>query len=293
LMLLTTRMSPTGALLTTTADTSAATALAARYAAIILAHYPDLWPESVRGLMIQSARWTDAMRREFPDHERHARLRCYGYGVPDLARALWSLTNSATMLVENELQPFDKVDGKVKTKDMHLHRLPWPTAVLESLAATPIRLRVTLSYFIEPSPGRRGWTRKHRYQSHGLRFAVKHPLETELDFRKRLSRSAWEEEERAPSLNDDRNWELGQQLRCKGSIHSDTWTGTAAELAQCGMVAVFPVTGWWRERPHLERWNRKARYSLVVTLETPRVDVDLYTPIATLLGVPVQQVIEV
>ena len=294
LMLLTTRTSPTGALLTTTADTSAAAALAGRYAAIILSQYPSLWPESVRGLLIHSARWTDAMRREFPQRERHNRLRSYGYGVPDLGRALRSLSNSATMIVENGLQPFDKVDNQVKTRDMHLHQLPWPTAVLEGLGATEVRMRVTLSYFIEPSPGRRGWDRKHRYQSHGLRFAVKHPLETDVKFHRRISRAAWEDEDEQPeTVSDDRNWELGAQLRCKGSIHSDTWTGTAAELARCGVIAIFPVTGWWKERPHLECWNRHARYSLLVTLETAKVDVDVYIPIAKQIGVPVEVVAEV
>lgn len=92
--------------------------------------------------------------------------------------------------------------------------------------------------------------------------------------------------------SDDRKWELGQQLRRKGSIHSDTWTGTAAKLSECGVIAVYPVTGWWKERPHLDRWNRRSRYSLIVTIETPQVDVDLYTPIATQIGVPVEAVIE-
>ena len=41
--------------------------------------------------------------------------------------------NSATLIVEEELQPFDMLGGKTKTKDMHLHRLPWPIDVLESL----------------------------------------------------------------------------------------------------------------------------------------------------------------
>lgn len=294
LMLLTTRLHATGALLTTTGDTSAATALAARHAAIILAHYPNLWPESVRGLLIHSARWTEAMQREFPRNERHNRLRCYGFGVPDLRRALWSLTNSATLVIEDELQPFDKMGSDIKTKDMHLHRLPWPTSVLQDLGSAEIRMRVTLSYFIEPSPGRRGWTNKHRYQSHGLRFDVKHPLETDSAFHKRLSRAALDEDEEQPSaVSGDRNWELGDRLRRKGSIHSDTWTGTAAQLAECGVIAVFPVTGWWKERPHLGRWNRKARYSLIATLETPRTDIDLYTPIATQIGVPVQTAVDV
>ena len=289
LSLLTTKVSPTGALLTSTGDTSAATALAARLAAIIWAHYPDLAPETVRGLLVHSARWTGAMLDEFPANARHDRLRCYGYGVPDLQRALWSAASSATLIIESSLQPFDKPDGTVKTKDMHLHKLPWPVEVLQDLHDIDVRIRITLSYFIEPSPGRRGWTRDHRYQSHGLRFELKRPHELNDAFHKRISRAAWEDDEQGiGSGADDRPWEIGRQLRCKGSIHSDVWTGSAAELAQCGVLAIFPVTGWWKERPHLNCWNRQARYSLIVTLETPATEVDLYTPIANQIGVPVE-----
>lgn len=292
LSLLTTRVSPTGALLTTTADTSAAAALAARYAAIVWAHYPELWPESVRGLLVHSARWTEGMLEEFPYAERHNRLRCYGFGIPDLQRALWSASNAATLIVQGSLQPFDKEDGEdVKTKDMHLHQLPWPTTVLQDLGELEVRMRVTLSYFIEPSPGRRGWTRRHRYQSHGLRFDVKRPLETNEAFHKRLSKAAWDEDEDVEPGTDDRIWELGDWLRRKGSLHSDTWSGTGAKLASCGAIAVFPVTGWWKERPHLNRWDRQARYSLIVSIETDSTEVDLYTPIATQIGVPVETVI--
>jgi hypothetical protein len=201
------------------------------------------------------------------------------------------LSNSATLVIETELQPFDK-EGSVKTKDMHLHRLPWPIEVLQSLGAIDVRMRVTLSYFVEPNPGRRGWTRKHRYQSHGLQFEVKRSLESDTEFHKRLSKAARDEdEEKIKSTEDDRNWEVGSQLRCKGSIHSDTWTGAAAELADCGVIAVYPVGGWWKERPHLDRWKRPARYSLLITLETPRAEVDIYTPIAAQIGVPVETVL--
>ena len=61
-------------------------------------------------------------------------------------------------------------------------------------------------------------------------------------------------------------------------------------LSLTGEALRRPMVG--KERPHLERWNRRARYSLVVTIETPQVDVDLYTPIATQIGVPVEAVIE-
>jgi hypothetical protein len=51
-----------GRLLTTMRDTSAATALAARMAAVLWSYHPKFWPETIRGLLVHSARWTKAMR---------------------------------------------------------------------------------------------------------------------------------------------------------------------------------------------------------------------------------------
>lgn len=65
LSLLTTHSKPTERLLTTSNATSAASALCARMAAQLMARYPDLWPESIRGLIVHSAQWTDAMKRMF------------------------------------------------------------------------------------------------------------------------------------------------------------------------------------------------------------------------------------
>ena len=42
-------------------DTSAAVALAAQLATKTVARYPEFAPETVRGLMVHSARWSDAM----------------------------------------------------------------------------------------------------------------------------------------------------------------------------------------------------------------------------------------
>jgi hypothetical protein len=88
-------------------------------------------------------------------------------------------------------------------REMHLHELPWPKDVLEELGQTPVRLRVTLSYFIEPNPGRRGWQKRHRYASHGLRFDLKFPTETIDDFRKRLNQRALDEDEGKPDFRGD------------------------------------------------------------------------------------------
>jgi hypothetical protein len=286
LSLLTTRASVTGGLLTTTGDTSAATALAGRFAARLWAEYPLLRPETIRALMVHSARWTKPMI-EMAAGNQEWLLRCCGYGVPDFELACWSASNKVTLVIESSLQPYQKTPTRVTSHEMHLHRLPWPTAVLQQLLDSDVRMRVTLSYFIEPSPGRRGWTRKHRYQSHGLRFDVKRPEESDDDFRKRVSKAARDEDEEVDGGSDDREWLVGAHYRCKGSIHSDTWQGTAAQLAASGVIAVFPVTGWWKERPHLLRYNRPAPYSLVVSIETDSVETDLYTPIANQIALQV------
>lgn len=152
---------------------------------------------------------------------------------------------------------------------------------------TPVQLRVTLSYFVEPNPGRRGWTSRHRYASHGLRFDVKTPLEDIEDFRKRINKQALAEGEKSTSKSDASEWIVGPVLRNKGSIHTDIWNGTARQLAARADIAVYPVIGWWRERHQLGRWRDGARYSLIVSIETPRTDVDLYVPVATLIGIEV------
>ena len=146
--------------LTTFGDTSAAAALAARFAAMAWAKYPALTPETVRALMVHTAEWTPAMIARFNDAngtvDYKNLLRCFGYGVPNLQRLLSSLDNSLTLVAESELQPFFKDGGRIKTREMRSHPLPWPTDVLTMLGNTDVVMRVTLSYFIEPSPGARG-----------------------------------------------------------------------------------------------------------------------------------------
>ena len=277
---------------TSSAMTSAATALAARDGAILQSRYPDLWPESIRGLLVHAADWTPAMRATYqPLNSRDLKerlMRYCGYGVPDFQRACWSASNALTLIAQDELQPFEKRGGDYKSKDINLHTLPWPSDVLRSLGPTIVELRVTLSYFVEPSPGRRGWRGRYRYASHGLRFKLRKPTETPEEFHARVNLGARTEDDDEHYEDDSGQWMLGPTLRHFGSIHSDTWTGTAADCAEKGMAAVYPVVGWWRERHHLARYECKARYSLIVTIRTPEQEVDIYTPIATAIAAQVQ-----
>lgn len=155
-----------------------------------------------------------------------------------------------------------------------------------------VTLRVTLSYFVAPSPGRRGWTRRHRYASHGLRFELQRRTETLAKFLDRVSRTADELDEVTPATaveesdSDALPWVVGRNGRSQGSLHSDHWQGTAAEMANCEHLVVFPVTGWWLERPQFERWRDAARYSLVISLETRASDI--YSKVAATVAAPLQ-----
>ena len=172
---------------------------------------------------------------------------------------------------------------------MNLHELPWPKEVLEELGQAPARLRITLSYFIEPNPGRRGWKKRHRYASHGLRFDLKTPTETVDEFRKRLNQRALDEDEDRPGTTDVTEWYLGEMARNKGSIHSDIWVGTAADLAERGVVGIYPVSGWWKDQPKRDRSDLGARYSLLMAIETEAEDVDIWTPVAQQIGIPIEE----
>jgi hypothetical protein len=204
-------------------DTSAATAEASNLAGKILAAMPERWPETIRAVMVHSAEWTPAMKGQFDaahaEHQKRALLRKYGYGVANYDRAILSAANDLTLIAENELQPFWKEDGSIKTRHMNLHEFPWPRTELEELGETEVELRVTLSYYIEPNPGERGWLRRHRYASHALRFAVKRELESLIEFRSRINAAvAAEEEGLAPVAGGTDDWFLGR-IRNMGSIH--------------------------------------------------------------------------
>lgn len=147
-----------------------------------------------------------------------------------------------------------------------------------------MKMRVTLSYFIEPSPGEVGWKDRYRYASHGLCFELNGSNEEETEFIQRINRQERQDDEHPGTEGASKHWTLGE-MRNVGSIHSDIWTGTATQLALSNLIAVYPTVGWWRERHHLNKWNKQTRYALIVSFELPEQDIDIYTPIATQLGI--------
>ncbi|MCR4612042.1 MAG: S8 family peptidase [Lachnospiraceae bacterium] len=279
-----------GKSLVATNMTSPATAQAAWMLANIQHTCPDLWPETVRGLLIHSATWTDEMIDTFVPNKHATKndyrnlIRVCGYGVPNLDRAVYSAQNSVNLIIEDEIQPFVKKSGRITSNEMHMHDIPWPTDILKGLGEIIVKMRVTLSYYIEPSPGQIGWKDKYRYPSCGLIFDVNNPTESKDDFKKRISKVMRDENDRKsiPS-NDSSRWLLGAQNRNVGSIHSDIWEGTAADLCQSNYIMVYPTTGWWKLRTNQKKYNKKVKYSLIVSLETPENSVNLYNEITTII----------
>ncbi|WP_297463418.1 hypothetical protein [Ferrovum sp.] len=112
-------------------------------------------------------------------------------------------------------------------------------------------------------------------------FEVKRPEETDQGFRMRINRRARDEEEGSyTGGGSDPNWRIGPDRRHLGSLHSDTWTGTAAALAERGILAIYPALGWWKTAKKLNRYNSRTRYTLVVTIKAPLATVDLYNIVA-------------
>ena len=292
LSLLSTHHAPRMRMFTHMCDTSCATALASYMAARIMSVHPNYRAETTKALIVHSAEWTSAMKAHFGGASsktaKRALVRRYGYGVPSLERALRSANNDLTLVIEDDLQPFQLKVNKVATKDMNIHKLPWPSEALEALGETSVELKVTLSYFVEPNPGERGWAYRHRYASHGLRFKIKDSLESDEEFKWRVSAFAREEREgRNATDRNESNWVLGPTTRDCGSLHCDIWTGFAAELAQKDAVVVFPIGGWWKEKKYLERYENRTPYSLVLSIRVPEVEVDIYTPVANAVSISV------
>ncbi len=320
--------------LTTTWATSAATSQAARMAAILMAADPNHWPETIRALMVHSAEWTPRMFKRFRQHSSKTRAlllaREFGYGLPSLDRALKSARSDLALIAQATIQPFFMPtkpgkkgtpvnDGPAKFHQLHLYRLPWPIQALEAMGEKRVELKVTLSYFIEPSPGQIAPKTPARYRSHGLRFDLQHPLENEAQFLARINALAETEEaeteaegtEAVVEATDDAaedeasigtskatdlRWRFGANSRstkAAGSLHCDVWTGPGAELAARRTLAVYPVSGWWKIRTPKKRYNSRARYALIMTLKCLDEDIDLHAAIDAAITLRIAQSIDV
>ena len=270
-------------------DTSAATAEASYIAAKIMAAYPDYNPQTIRGLMIHWAEWTEPFRDELSrlksisssssvtQELKKQILRVCGYGVPDLGRSITSKSNRLTLIIESDIRPFN---DDFALNEFNLHDLPWPEQTLKSVNGDiKVTLKVTLSYFIEPNPRIDTIKNKYVYRSHGLIFDLIKPTQDIQDFIDSQNRK----DARSDSYKEtgrDTNWYFGANLRTLGSVHKDIWEGTASELAEMSKIIIKPSTGWWKLNKDVERCQQRVDYSLILSIEVESNDIDIYTEVA-------------
>ena len=293
--------------------TSAATGMAGQFIGNLIAKYPKYWPETIRALVVNSADWTPEMLDKRINvaiaqnkDELTKVIRMCGYGVPNLAKAQYSASNALSLIAEKEFQVYDYKKDKngtvprlkrtnalknEKVCQILMFPLPWPEDLLRSpaLRDKQIKLKITLSYFIQPNPGSRGYKNKFSYQSHSLRFDLQMPTETENEFMKRINANIGteENEQKAPGQPDNRDWLFGKksQMRTTGSLHQDILTTTGAELATMKNIAIYSIGGWWRDSRKIRPEDTKTRFSLVISLDAGEADVDIYTEIENIINI--------
>ena len=275
--------------------TSAAVGAAGNFAGRLQAALPDLWPETHRALMVDSASWPQPIRERLIGRGAHWKtgskaekqqvLREVGYGVPDIDRAILSARNDVTMVAQAEIQPFGVgADGRSGVfNEMHFFDLPWPKAALERLENKVVIMKVTLSYFIEPNLTGKAATRPDTYRSFGLRFAMKKRNETEAAFRARVN--AAQDKDGSAAEKEADCWLLGPKAIQAGSLHCDLWRGYAVDLAGHDLIAVYPVGGWWKSHVGQQRLTDTGRYALVISISAPGQEVDLHAEVANLVQV--------
>jgi hypothetical protein len=256
-----------------------------------MAKNSDYWPETVRALMIHGAEWTEKMHsKRDPTKKKEAEklLRHFGYGVPTFERAVASANNHLALVAQSEIQPYDESGFA----DCHYYDLPWPQQAFEVLEDEEVKLKITLSYFIDPNPGALASLDPYRYQSFGLRFDLKRRLENTDAFKKRVNIEERTNQKQKPnSERDSDNWRFPLDRPASGSLFCNEWTGSMAWLLNRNLLCVKPVGGWWKNRAEINTRQQRTRYALVVSVETESQDVDLYTPIKAVVEgtVPISQ----
>jgi Subtilase family len=262
------------------AMTSEASARAANLAARIWSLEPRLRPETVRGLIVHAASWTRTMLEQFGG--LNDRLLACGYGVPNERLASECAQGVATIVVEDKMpnavieeEPKKTAPKKPTTKateprvrrKVKLYRLPIPESLLSD-SDPDVELRVTLSYFAEPN-------KFGRSTFHGLdlKWDMQGPQESADEFLQRINVLKRPKGPDGKPLKVETKksfaWDIGIQLRSRGTVQSDRWRGKMSALAGDKLIAIVPVLGWWDQRRALK--TLEMPFSLVVTVIGPGV----------------------
>ena len=208
-------------------------------------------------------------------------LREFGYGVPDIERAILSARNERHSSHRPKSSPLPSVDpepaystrctftichgrkpaGAARKRNRHDEG----HAILLHRANLTGKAGNTARYLSILRPSFR-YEKTHRDQC---------PLPQ--------SNSAAQAKDGTESNGETSCWLSGSKGIQAGSLHCDLWRGRAIELAGHDAIAVYPVGGWWKSHVGQNRVRDKARYSLIISISAPGHGVDLYSEISTLV----------
>lgn len=279
--------------------TSCATALAGNFAAKVWNIYPEARPETIRGLIVHSASWTDKLKEQFNSNNnpegKNKLLSACGYGVPDIDYAVNSNPKRVTIIIEDEIaNKNSNGDRKIK-----IFKLPIPENVMKTDLNAKANLKITLSYFAEPNEPER--EKRNKYRGLDLEWDIQGPTESDDHFNARIndvSREKFNEgknkEEKFKSRDSSQfTWKIGKQRRNRGTVQSDELESLVglSEIVGTKGIAVYPRLGWWDNKRDFE--NKSMKFSLIITVEVfSGKDIDIYTPIKNIVEIPSKQKIE-
>lgn len=267
-------------------QTSAATAAISGMAGRLTSRYPEYWPETIRGLIVHSTDWTPAMieRASNPNkqQQKETLVSLFGYGVPDEDLATRSASDALTLVIQSQFAPFSFSKGRTVATEMAYHDLPWPRRILHDLRRAPVELRVTLSYFIEPDLTAAAAGRWSRYVSHRLGFDVRGSDDDELDVLGRRNKALSARRTTKPPARSEEGWALGSQLRERGTVHHDRFSGEAVDVARQNGIRITPKKGWWTDDVWKGEYaGTQVRYALIVSIRSPEITQDIYQAAVT------------
>jgi len=148
-----------------------------------------------------------------------------------------------------------------------VYRLPIPESLLVDVDPD-VELRVTLSYFAEPNKFGRS-----TFRGLDLKWDMQGPQESHDEFLQRinvLKRPKGPDGKPAKvSTKKSFPWDVGIQLRSRGTVQSDRWRGKMSALVGDKFIAIVPVLGWWDQRRTLK--TQDMRFSLTVSVFGPGV----------------------
>lgn len=258
-------------------QTSLAAPGIARCLAMLWSQNPQYTPATIRGLLTHSAIWSEALVHQFKEKGKNELLRSCGYGIPDFEFACKSAKSAVTLIDQGNYKYFDK-KGK-NSREMLIYNLPWPKDFLYSLGEELVKLKVTLSYFVEPNPK----APTSNYVGGSLMWDMQGPYEEDDDFLKRVNKKNRTEIDPTSGYNNEMKWEIGSNARSRGTIQSDRICMTAAELATCGKIVIYPRKGWWDVLKCTK--DKTIPYSMIISIQTQSEDIDLYTEIKNIIQI--------